>query len=223
MSVWAVVVLWVVGVWLAGALFTAGLLWEREHLLENVDVGSWRWWGAYLFSSAWWLPVLVLWGISRPAPPQPAPGDGYLGAVSEGVYIPPMPEGWEGDWERGPGRVMQVPPSRPPTLLDFTEREIREMPREVYNDLRFAGPEHTPGIRWADSWKTLRQQVSFEGSLAALADTPGKLYQFVGGEWRVRYDSACQRCQVDRHQCPGCGEPLAHWRGACGDCDKEGS
>lgn len=91
MSVWAVVVLWVVGVWLAGAVFTAGLLWEREHLQGNADVRAPGWWFAYLVSSLAWPVILPLWGSSRPALlPQPDNDDGYLGAVSQGEYIPPM-------------------------------------------------------------------------------------------------------------------------------------
>jgi hypothetical protein len=28
----------------------------------------------------------------------------------------------------------------------------------------------------------------------------------------------CEDCNYERHQCPGCGEPLEHGVGACDDC-----
>ena len=107
MSVWAVVVLGVVGMWLAGAVFTAGLLWEREHLMGNADTRSPGWWFAYVVSSLAWVVLLPLWGNSRPAPSLAQPveeDDGYLGAVSQGEYIPPR-------------------------HYDFTDKELREMPQ----------------------------------------------------------------------------------------------
>lgn len=44
-------------------------------------------------------------------------------------------------------------------------------------------------------------------------------YQFwprgVGTSRQVR---TCERCNLDRHDCPGCGEPIGHYAGACTDC-----
>ena len=33
--------------------------------------------------------------------------------------------------------------------------------------------------------------------------------------------SDCDRCNYDRHQCPGCGVPLSHFVGACSECMAE--
>lgn len=31
----------------------------------------------------------------------------------------------------------------------------------------------------------------------------------------------CQRCEADRHLCPGCGEWLYHGTNSCGPCRRE--
>lgn len=30
--------------------------------------------------------------------------------------------------------------------------------------------------------------------------------------------SECARCNYDRHQCPGCGEPIPHGYSSCPEC-----
>lgn len=90
MNVWAAAGLGALVVWCLGAMFTAGLLWEREHLVQNPEVGTVGWWGSYVLTAGLWPVVLPMWNGSRPASPPQPDEDGYLGAVSQGVYIPPM-------------------------------------------------------------------------------------------------------------------------------------
>lgn len=120
MSVWAVVVLWVVGVWLVGAVFTAGLLWEREHLLGNAETRAPGWWFAYLVTSLSWLVLLPLWGSSRPAlsPAQHVQAAAEAG-VQEGLRLAEL--------KMGPGAVMREP-------YDFTDKELREIPQWLFLD-----------------------------------------------------------------------------------------
>lgn len=37
----------------------------------------------------------------------------------------------------------------------------------------------------------------------------------------ARRSDECQRCNYDRHLCPGCGEPLPHGIEVCGQCQGE--
>lgn len=83
MSAWVVVVLTLAGVWLVGAVFAAGLLWEREHLQDNADTRAPGWWFAYLVSALAWPVILPLWGSSRPAP---SPAAHVQAAADAGVH-----------------------------------------------------------------------------------------------------------------------------------------
>lgn len=68
----------VVVVWGMGVLVAVGVLWERERLLNPDAKGEWRWLGALVLCAVLWPLVRVLWGPSRPAPPQPPEPASYV-------------------------------------------------------------------------------------------------------------------------------------------------
>lgn len=207
MSVWAILALWLAGTWFVGAVFAAGLLWEREHILQNPEMRQPWWWASYLFTAACWLVLWPLWGDSRPVLPQPPePEEGYLGADSRFVYTPPEEVG-SADWSIGPGLVF-VPEPGPP--------------RMVRTDLLYRGPEGSAGYGIVDTFDSLATPAP-EGSICVVADEPGRLYGFVNGEWRVKIERDCPRCDTDNHTCHGCGTSLWHYAATCAECAREGS
>jgi hypothetical protein len=198
----------VTALWALGLLYVlfgvacAGALWERERLLNADGDRDLRWWGALLLSAALWPVVGLLWGPSRPASPQPG-----AGVDTETEQLPP-PAGYTGSLP-----LYVVPsassPDAPPD--GFLVGRVVEVPRHEQG--------WEPVFVVVASYGDLLRVPGNEGQRALVQERQGMTYLYVDGQWRVMRDEACDKCDTDRHVCPGCGEPLYHYRVLCKECE----
>lgn len=149
-------------VWALGVGVAAGVLWERERLLNPDGAREVRWLGALVLCALLWPLVRVLWGPSRSSTPQPPPG-----VDTEAEQLPPL----------GPGLV-HVPSSpvagQPPD--GFLLGRVVEQPPSLRKGFAVADPTLLSGLTAS---QTLVGQRVYVQSLALVLERQGSVWRSV--------------------------------------------
>lgn len=151
MSVW-----WAFGlVYLLFAVACGGALWERERLLNAGGERGLKWWGALVLSAALWPVVGLLWGPSRPVPPQP-PQDRDERLQPDGPWLLAPPKDWEGDWEVGPGRILYTGPASAPGVRTVVTRDVLRLREDPEGSIVMVTSENRLYTRYDGEWVAYR-------------------------------------------------------------------